>query len=64
MAGIVARSFSEKLSFAGIVGNQWSNSGKLNTLILQPQFYYTLAPGKSLDYVGTISADWEASSSN
>ena len=64
VAGIVVGSFTEKLSFAGIVGNQWGNSGKFNTLILQPQFYYTLAPGKSLAYVGTISADWEANSSN
>ena len=64
VAGVLVGNFTEKLAFAGIVGNQWGNSGKFNSLVFQPQFFYTLAPGKSLAYVGSISADWEASSSN
>ncbi len=64
LAGVLVGNFTEKLSFAGILANQWGDSGKFNTMTLQPMFFYSLAPAKSLAYNAVISADWEASSSN
>jgi hypothetical protein len=64
VAGVLTGEFTEKLSFAGILGNHWGNSGKFNTMTLQPMLFYTLAPGKALAYNAVISADWEANSSN
>ena len=64
VAGVVTGAFTEKLAFAGIVGNQWGNSGRFNTMILQPMFFYTVGSGKSLAYNAVISADWKASSGN
>jgi len=55
---VLVGSFTEKLSFAGILANQWGNNGKFNTMSLQPMLFYSLA------YNAVISADWEASSSN
>ena len=62
-AGIVVGALTEKLSFAGIVGNLWGEND-FNTMILQPQFYYEIGPGKSIAYNAVISADWEADSDN
>jgi hypothetical protein len=64
LAGVIVGSFTEKLAFAGILGNQWGNSGKFNTMTLQPMLFYSIAPAKSIAYNAVISADWEASSSN
>ncbi len=64
LVGVLVGEFTEKLSFAGIIGNQWGDSGKFNTMIIQPMFFYAIAPGKSIAYNAVISADWEASSSN
>jgi len=64
LAGVLVGNFTEKLAFAGIVANQWGDNGNFNTMTLQPMFYYSLAPAKSLAYNAVISADWEASSSN
>ncbi len=64
VAGVLVGNFTEKLAFTGIMGNHWGNDGKFNAMILQPLLFYTVGQGKSIAYVGTISADWEASSSN
>jgi len=64
LAGVLVGNFTEKLSFAGIIANQWGNSGKFNTMTIQPMLYYELAPAKSLAYNAVISADWEESKTN
>jgi hypothetical protein len=65
VAGVVTGEFTEKLSFAGILGNHWGNSGKFNTMTIQPMFFYSLpTPGTALAYNAVISADWEANSEN
>ena len=64
VAGVVTGNITEKLSFAGIAGNHWGNSGNFNTMTLQPMFFYNLSPGVALAYNAAISADWEASSDN
>ena len=65
-AGVLVGSLTPNLSFAGIVGNMWGDSGNFNTLTLQPMFYYNIPsmPGTSIAYNALISADWEASSGN
>jgi hypothetical protein len=64
VAGVLVGSFTERLSFAGIVANQWGDGGNFNTMTLQPMFFYQLVPAKSLAYNAVISADWEANASN
>jgi len=64
LAGVITGNFTEKLSFAGILANQWGNGGDYNRLAFQPMLYYAIAPAKSIAYNAVISADWEASSSN
>ena len=64
LAGVLVGNFTPKLSFAGILANQWGNSGKFNTMTLQPMLFYEIGTAKSLAYNAVISADWEASSSN
>ena len=65
-AGILVGNITPDLSFAGIIGNVWGDSGNFNTLTLQPMFYYNIAsmPGTSIAYNAVISADWEASNDN
>jgi hypothetical protein len=65
LAGVVTGEITEKLAFAGIVGNHWGNSGKFNTMTLQPMFFYSLpTAGTAIAYSAVISADWEATSGN
>ena len=65
VAGILVGNITDKLSFAGILGNHWGNGGKFNTMTIQPMLFYSLpTPGTALAYNAVISADWEASSSN
>lgn len=63
-AGIVVGSMTPDLSFAGIVGNMWGDSGNFNSLSLQPMFYYNIPskPGAAIAYNATITANWEAES--
>ena len=65
-AAILVGNITPDLSFAGIIGNVWGDSGNFNTLTLQPMFYYNIAsmPGTSIAYNAVISADWEASNDN
>lgn len=62
VVGVLVGNFTEKLSFAGILGNQWGNSGDFNSMILQPMFFYTVGAGKAIAYNAVISADWKANS--
>jgi hypothetical protein len=66
IAGVVTTGITDKLSFAGIVGNHWGFDGGFNTMSIQPMFYYDIeqVPGMVLSYNATIAADWEASSDN
>jgi hypothetical protein len=65
LAGVVTGAITEKLSFSGIVGNHWGNSGKFNTMTLQPMLFYSLpTAGTAIAYNAVISADWEATSGN
>lgn len=62
--GVLVGNFTEKLSFAGILGNHWGNSGDFNSMLLQPMLFYTVGDGKALAYNAVISADWKADSGN
>ena len=65
-AGVLVGNITPDLSFAGIIGNMWGDSGNFNTLTLQPMLYYNIPsmPGTSIAYNALISADWESSSDN
>ena len=63
LAGVLVGNFTENLSFAGIVANLWGENS-FNTTMLQPMFFYAIAPGKSIAYNAAISADWNADSNN
>lgn len=63
VAGVLVGELSEKISFAGILANQWGEND-FNTMILQPMFFYNVAPGKSIAYNAVINADWQADSNN
>ena len=66
IAGVVTGAITPDISFAGILGNHWGNSGNFNTMTIQPMVFYNFPnnPGAVLGYNATISADWEASSGN
>ena len=59
---IITGPLAEKTNLAMIVANVWGNSGKYNTMTIQPILSYDLTPGNSLIYNAIWSADWEASS--
>ena len=64
VSGVVTGNITEDLSFAGILGNQWSFNGDFNTATIQPMLFYNI-PGVSGAYLGynaAISADWNADS--
>lgn len=65
-AGIITGNITPDISFSGIIGNMWGDSGNFNTLTLQPMLYYNIPsmPGTSIAYNALISADWEASADN
>ena len=65
-AGVLVGNITPDISFAGIIGNMWGDSGNFNTLTLQPMLYYNIPsmPGTAIAYNALISADWEASASN
>lgn len=64
VAGVLVGNFTEEISFAGIIANQWGNSGEFNTMILQPMLFYNFAAGKAIAYNAVISSDWKADSDN
>jgi hypothetical protein len=65
-AAVVTGSITEQLSFSGIVGNHWSFDGGFNSASIQPVIFYNIdaIPGSYVGYNATVSADWEADSSN
>ena len=65
-SAVVTGNITEQLSFSGIIGNQWSFDGDFNVASIQPTFFYNLEslPGTYVGYNATISADWNADSSN
>lgn len=63
VAGVLVGDITDKLSFAGILANQWGEKD-FNTMIVQPMFFYSVTPGKSIAYNAVISADWQADSDN
>jgi hypothetical protein len=66
VAGVVTGNITPQISFAGIVGNHWGDSGNFNTLTLHPMAFYNVesVPGMSIGYNAVISADWKATSAN
>ena len=66
LAGVIIGNITPSLSFAGLFWNHWSFDGSFNTASIHPMLYYNIdsMPGAYLGYNATISADWEATSSN
>ncbi|MDX1698390.1 MAG: hypothetical protein R3308_08890 [Thiohalobacterales bacterium] len=59
---IITGPLAKKTNLALIVANVWGNSGKFNTMTIQPIVSYDLVPGSSLLYNAIWNANWEASS--
>lgn len=66
IAGVITGEIAPNLSFSGIVGNHWSFDGKYSVATFQPVLFYNInaLPGAYVGYNATISADWNADSSN
>ncbi|MEM6674680.1 MAG: hypothetical protein AAF726_17670 [Planctomycetota bacterium] len=66
IAAVATGSFTDEVTGAFIVANQWSFDGNFNTLSLQPMVFYNFksVPGAVIGYNSVIAADWKASSSN
>jgi hypothetical protein len=66
VAGVVTGNITPQISFAGIIGNHWGDSGNFNTMTIQPMVFYNVesVPGVSIGYNAVISADWNATGSN
>jgi hypothetical protein len=64
IAGVLVGNLTDNLSFAGIIGNQWSFDGKFNAAVIQPQLYYNFdsIPGAYIAYNAVTSVDWKARS--
>ncbi len=66
LAGVITGDITQNLSFSGIVENHWSINENFNIATIQPIIFYNIDswPGASIGYNATISADWNADSSN
>lgn len=66
LSGVITGSITDNLSFSGIIGNHWSFDGSFNVATIQPILFYNIAsmPGAYVGYNASISADWNADSSN
>ena len=57
---------TDRLSFAGIINQQWSFDGDYSTMGFQPNLYYNFKSieGAFVAYNASITANWKADSGN